>query len=274
MNKFKDTFIDKLKDKVMGILARVKMEFKRSLIVILICPLLFLGMLGGCSNAQANIDSKLEAQVLEIIRKNPQVILESVQTYQKAERDKQSQTQNQALKQIQAKPQSYIQGSPVRGAVDPKTGLKLILMEFSDFQCPYCAKAHDIVQKFMATRQDRVTLVYKHFPLTNIHPEAEPAALASWAADRQNQFWEFHDRLFKDRSLLGDPLYTAIATELKLDLIKFNSDRSSEAAKKAINKDVELGRAIGVPGTPFFILNGVPIPASESLLADLEAAVK
>ncbi len=258
------------KEKLMEIIVGVEMQFKRSLIMLLIFPLMLLGMLGGCSNAQANIDPKLEAQVLDIIRKNPQAILESVQNYQKAEKDKQSQGQNQALKQIQAKPQSFIQGSPTKGA----TAQKLILIEFSDFQCPYCAKAHDVVQKFMATRQDRVTLVYKHFPLTNIHPQAEPAALASYAADRQNQFWEFHDRLFKDQTQLGDPLYTAIATELKLDLNKFNSDRASESAQKAINKDVELGRAIGVPGTPFFLLNGVPIPASENLLADLESAVK
>lgn len=245
-------------------------EMKRSLMTILILPLLLLGLLGGCSNAQASIDPKLEAQVLEIIRKNPQAILESVQAYEKAERDKQSQAQNQVLNQVRANPKAFIQGSPTKGA----TAQKLILVEFSDFQCPYCAKAHDIIQKFMATRQDRVTLVYKHFPLTNIHLQAEPAALASYAADLQNQFWEFHDRLFKDQSLLGDPLYTTIATDLKLDLNKFNSDRNSESAKKAINKDVELGRAIGVPGTPFFLMNGVPIPASENLLADLEKAIK
>jgi len=241
-------------------------HLQRSLILILMLPFL----LWGCGNAQAGIDPKLEAQVLEIIRKNPQVILESVQTYQKAQKDKQSQAQNQVLKQIQANPTAFIQGSAIKGAANQK----LVLIEFSDFQCPYCAKAHDTVQKFMTAKGDRVTLVYKHFPLTNIHPQAEPAALASWAAQQQNQFWQFHDRLFASQPQLGEELYLSIAQDLKLNLGKFNIDRQGEAAKNAIKKDVELGKAIGVPGTPFFMMNGLPIQASENLLTDLEAAIK
>jgi len=247
---------------------KIMSQLKRSLILLIMVPLLLLGC--SASNAQTNIDPKFEAQVLEIIRKNPQVILESVQTYQKAQRDKQSQTQDQVLKQIQAKPTAFIQGSPTKGAANQK----LVLMEFSDFQCPFCAKAHDTVQQFMATKSDRVTLVYKHFPLTNIHPQAEPAALASWAAQQQDQFWQFHDLLFASQPQLGEELYLSIAQDLKLNLSKFNSDRQSAAAKQAITKDVELGRAIGVPGTPFFMMNGLPVQASENLLSDLEATLK
>jgi protein-disulfide isomerase len=247
-------------------------QWWRSLVMtlpILILPLVFLLCGSDVAQAQSMADSKLEAQVLEIIRKNPQIILESLQTYQKLQRDKQFQAQEQTLKQIQAKPQSFIQTSPSKGA----TNQKLILMEFSDFQCPYCALAHDTVQQFMAS-QDRTTLVYKHFPLVNIHAQAEPAALASWAAQQQNKFWEYHDGLFKEQKNLGEPLFITLATGLKLDLKKFNSDRQSEAAKQAIKKDVELGMAIGVPGTPFFLLNGAPIKVSDNLLADLELAIK
>ncbi|AFY73118.1 protein-disulfide isomerase [Synechococcus sp. PCC 7502] len=240
----------------------------RSLVLLLMLPLLLWGC--GSSTAQADIDPKLESQVLEIIRKNPQVILESVQAYQKAQRDQQSQAQDQILKQIQAKPQAFIQNSPTKGA----TSQKLILTEFSDFQCPFCAKAHAVVKQFIASRGDRVTLVYKHFPLTNIHPNAEPASLASWAAQQQNKFWEFHDGLFENQSQLGEDLYISLATKLGLNVQKFNSDRQSEAAKQAVNKDVELGKAIGVPGTPFFIINGVPLQPSNDLLTDLENAVK
>jgi protein-disulfide isomerase len=238
----------------------------RSLVLFLMLPLLLWG--SGSSTARADIDPKLESQVLEIIRKNPQVILESVQVYQKSQQDQKSNAQKQSLKQIQAKPTAFIQGSPAKGA----TSQKLVLMEFSDFECPYCAKAHETVQQFMAKSQDRVTLVYKHFPLINIHPQAEPAALAAWAAQQQQKFWEFHDGLFENQKNLGDELYISLATKLTLNLEKFNSDRQSEAAKKAIKKDVELGMAIGVPGTPFFVMNGLPVRTSENLLADLEAA--
>jgi len=234
----------------------------RSLVMtlpILILPLVFLLWGSDVAQAQGMADSKLEAQVLEIIRKNPQVVLESLQTYQREQREKQSQAREQTLKQIQAKTPAFIETSPSKGA----TNQKLVLMEFSDFQCPYCAMAHDTVQQFMAS-QDRTTLVYKHFPLVNIHAQAEPAALASWAAQQQNKFWEYHDGLFKAQKNLGEPLFTTLATGLKLDLKKFNSDRQSDAAKQAIKKDVELGMAIGVPGTPFFLLNGSPIKVSDN----------
>ncbi len=245
-------------------------NFGRALVAVFVGILVLPLLLWGCSTAQADVDPKLEAEVLSIIRKNPQVILESVQAFQKSETSKQSQAQDQVLKKIQAQPKSFIQGSPTKGAQNQK----IILMEFSDFQCPFCAKAHDTVQEFIDARQDRVTLVYKHFPLINIHDQAQAAALASWAAGNQNQFWEFHDGLFKDQKSLGDELFLTLAKNLKLDLAKFNLDRQSEAAKQAIKKDVELGMAIGVPGTPFFLMNGVPIPASNNLLADFEAALK
>lgn len=238
-------------------------QFLRSLLSLLLLPLL----LWGCTNLET---PQFEAKVLEVIKQNPQAILDSVQAYQKSERDRQSQLQQQTLSQIQAQPQNFVQGSPTKG--NPKQ--LLILMEFSDFQCPFCAKAHDTVQAFMAKNSDRITLVYKHFPLNNIHPQATPAALASWAALQQNQFWQFHDQLFANQAQLGDQLYTDIATKLQLNLDKFNGDRSSAAAQAAINQDLELGKAIGVPGTPFFLVNGVPLPTSENLLSDLETATK
>ena len=144
------------------------------------------------------------------------------------------------------------------------------MVAFSDFQCPFCASADKSVKEFMAKHKDKVTLVYKYFPLTQIHPEALPAARAAWAANKQGKFWEFHDALYANQAKLGEAFYVTTATNLKLDLNKFNADR--KIADNAIVEDFKLGRKIGIDGTPTFILNGEVVTGAASL-ADLEKAL-
>jgi protein-disulfide isomerase len=126
----------------------------------------------------------------------------------------------------------------------------------------------------MEKHQDRVTLVYKHFPLTQIHPEALPAAQAAWAAHKQGKFWEYHDALFANQKQLGAAFYLATAQALKLDIAKFNADR--KAASQSIDRDVALGTQMGVGGTPAFIINGefatgvVSVEDLEKLLAKVQ----
>lgn len=214
-------------------------------------------------------DPELEAKVLQIIRNNPEVIVESVQTYQQKQAQQQQQQQQAVLQELKTNPKSGIGESPTIGAKDAK----IVLLEFSDFQCPYCAKAHETLKAFMAKHQNQVTLVYKHLPLTQIHPEAMPAAKAAWAAGQQDKFWEFQDALFKNQQQLGEPLYVTTAKALNLDLKRFDQDRNSQAANAAIQKDVEMAEKIGVTGTPFFIMNGEIIPDGAQL-DSLEAALK
>jgi protein-disulfide isomerase len=198
-------------------------------------------------------DPEFEAKVLEVIRKNPQVILESVQAYQQSQKKQQEEARRKVSEQLSAEPRLIIRGSPVTGA----TSQKIVMAEFSDFQCPFCSKAHATVKQFMAKHQDKVTLVYKHLPLVEIHAEAMPAALASWAASQQGKFWEYHDALFTKQAQLGEKLYLDLAKELSLNLEKFNQDRQSAAAKAAITKDIELAKSLGVNSTPTFFMNGV-----------------
>ncbi|NJM28247.1 MAG: DsbA family protein [Pseudanabaena sp. RU_4_16] len=198
-------------------------------------------------------DPEFEAKVLEVIRKNPQVILESVQAYQRSQKKQQEEARSKVFQQLSAEPRLIIRSSPVTGA----TSQKIVMAEFSDFQCPFCSKAHTTVKQFMAKHQDKVTLVYKHLPLVEIHTEAMPAALASWAALQQGKFWEYHDALFSNQAQLGEKLYVSQATDLGLDLEKFNKDRQSAAAKAAIDKDIELAKSLGVNSTPTFFMNGV-----------------
>ena len=124
----------------------------------------------------------------------------------------------------------------------------------------------------MAKYPDRVTLVYKHYPLTQIHNEAMNAALASWAAQQQGKFWQYHNALFDQQKTLNTNSYTTIATTLGLDLAKFNRDRQSPQAKASVDADQQLGESLGIDGTPAIIFNGellsgaIPLAELEKLL--------
>jgi protein-disulfide isomerase len=217
------------------------------------------------SLAQTKVSPELEQQILQVIRKHPDVLLEVLQKYAIEQQQKEQQAQAETTKLARKDLKSSIGDSPTMGAKDRK----IVMVEFSDFQCPYCSSASGEVKKFMAKHKDKVTLVYKHFPLTQIHPEALPAARAAWAANKQGKFWEYHDALFANQAKLGEPLYLETATKLKLDLKKFNADR--KIADGVIVKDFTLGRKVGVEGTPTFFLNGEVVAGSASL-ADLEKA--
>lgn len=215
------------------------------------------------AQAASRINPQLEAQVLQIIREHPEVILESVQAYEEQQQKQIQQTRQAFVEQIETNPKLVIGESPTTGAAESK----IVLLEFSDFQCPYCAKAHETLKQFMAKHQDKVTLVYKHFPLTPIHPEAMPAAKAAWAAGQQGKFWEYQDGLFSQQDKLGEALYLDIAQTLNLDLEKFDRDRN--IADIPIQKDIQLARRLGVSGTPFFVMNG-EIFSGAVQLSDME----
>jgi len=226
---------------------------------------------GQSASAQLS-DAQFESKVLEIIRKNPQVILDSVQSYQRSQAQQEEQLRDKVLSQIRQEPRLLLRNSPVTGS----SSQKIIMAEFSDFECPYCAKAHAVVKEFMARNQNDVTLVYKHFPLTEIHPQAEPAALAAWAAMQQGKFWEYHDALFEQQKNLGEEFFLEQAKTLNLDIDRFNRDRSSAEAKAAIKKDFELGKSLGVRGTPSFVINGIFFSGAPNVkdLEDLVAQIK
>jgi len=226
---------------------------------------LWLGLTWG-SPALASVDPQFEAQVLQVIQDHPEAILDSVQRYQQRQQAQQQQAQEEALQPYRANPRSIIGQSPVLGSPQRQ----IVLVEFSDFQCPYCAKAHETIKQFMASHQQQVTFVYKHYPLSQIHPEAMAAATAAWAAGQQGRFWDYHDRLFTNQPQLGEPLYVSLARELALDEQRFNTDRKSDRAHQAIATDMQLADRLGIQGTPFFLFNGVPFSGAISVSA-LEA---
>ncbi|NJM48151.1 MAG: thioredoxin domain-containing protein, partial [Alkalinema sp. RU_4_3] len=192
------------------------------------------------------LDAKLEAQILEVIRKHPEVILQSVEDYQTRERAKQEEAQKAAVKKVTADPKQAIGTSPTIGKG------KVLLLEFSDFQCPYCAAVRENLKQFAQKYPNDVTLVYKHFPLTRIHDQALPAAMAAWAAGQQGKFWEFHDALFGNQKTLSDAFYQETAKGLNLNIAKFNADRKGAEATRAIAADVAMAESLSIDGTPTF----------------------
>lgn len=214
------------------------------------------------------VNTELETEVLKIIKNHPEVVIESLEAYQRQQQEQQQQFRNLLSQELKTNPEKVIAESPITGAGEKK----YLVLEFIDFQCSYCARAHKILKQFLATHQDEVTLVYKNLPLSTIHSEAMAAAKAAWAASQQGKFWQYHDALFDQQDQLGEELYLNIASRLDLDLNKFDKDRTGKEVNIAIERDIELADQIGVQGTPFFIINGqffsgaIPLPTLEKAL--------
>ena len=142
--------------------------------------------------------------------------------------------------------------SPVKGG----ESAKVTVVEFSDYQCPFCGQAEGLVKEVLDAYPKDVRLVYKQFPLTTIHPQAMPAAKAAVAAGRQGKYWEMHDLLFENQRQLGPDKFTEFAEKLGLDVLQFQKDMESPEVVAQINRDMQDGKAADVTGTPTLFVNG------------------
>ncbi|HEY7292167.1 MAG TPA: thioredoxin domain-containing protein [Vicinamibacterales bacterium] len=136
---------------------------------------------------------------------------------------------------------------------DTKAPIQMI--EFSDFQCPFCLRAQPTVEQVLKTYGDRIHFVYRHYPLPS-HPGAKPAAEASACANEQGKFWPYHDRLFEQPGKLSDADLKKSAADLGLDTARFNSCVDSHKYKDQVEADMKDGNDVGVDGTPAFFING------------------
>lgn len=209
-----------------------------------------------------------EAHVLDIIRRNPEAILDAVRTYRERKETEKDQIRAAYGHQLRADPAVVIAGAPMTAPLPNR----VVLLEFSDFQCPYCAALHSTLDELLARYPNDITLAYKHLPLSSLHPQARVAARAAWAAQQQGVFWSYHDALFAREGDLDASTYRQIATNLGLDLNQFDHDFASAAAEAAIERDIAQAEAIQLSGTPAlfvgdrFFEGAVP-------LADLEAII-
>lgn len=132
----------------------------------------------------------------------------------------------------------------------------ITIVEFGDYQCPYCGNAYPIVKEIEETFGHQIKFVFRNFPLANAHPYALPAAIAAEAAALQNKYWEMHDALYENQYRLGDELFAELAETIGLDLEQFEKDSASETLTQKIEADFESGMRSGVNGTPSFYVNG------------------
>lgn len=144
--------------------------------------------------------------------------------------------------------------SPVTGAKNAK----VTIIEFSDFQCPFCKRGKDTMEQILKAYPNDVRVVFKHMPLS-FHKMAKPCALATIAAGKQGKFWEMHNEFFDNQGSLSDEFIVATAKKLGLNIDKFNADRGSKAAEEQLNADIALAGKNGISGTPGFFVNGVAV---------------
>jgi len=141
------------------------------------------------------------------------------------------------------------------------------IVEFSDFQCPYCARAAPVVKQLRERYPDSVRIVYRHFPLDSVHPQARSAAEASLCAADQGRFWEYHDVLFENARQLGEADLIRYAEELDLDTADFRTCLEEDRHAEQVERDLEAGRRAGVTGTPSFFVNGRMLGGAQPLEA-------
>jgi protein-disulfide isomerase len=160
----------------------------------------------------------------------------------------------------------------VRGpAVAPLT-----LVEYGDYECPYCGAAYPIVKEVERILDDKLRSAYRNFPLSEIHPHAFQAAEAAEAAAAQGRFWEMHDRLFENQKRLRTKDLLSHAQEIGLDVERVKTELDTHAHEERVRNDFLSGVRSGVNGTPTFFINGVRHNGSydlETLLDALRAAL-
>src|SRR3989344_6920628 len=155
---------------------------------------------------------------------------------------------------------------PVKG--DPNAPVEII--EFSDFQCPFCSRWYSdalpqIQKEYIDT--GKVKLVSRDFPLSSIHPQATPAAEAAECAKEQGKFWEFHDKIFQNQAAMNDASYKQWAKDLGLNAQQFNDCVDNRKYKSEVEKDFQDGANAGVGGTPSFYINGVELVGAQPFSA-------
>jgi protein-disulfide isomerase len=142
----------------------------------------------------------------------------------------------------------------------------ITIVEFSDFQCPYCERwRQQVFEPLLAAYPGKIRIVYRNLPLTSIHPQAMPAAEAAQCANEQNAFWQYHDKLFENYNALSDELYRQIATDLGLNMDSFEACLITNKYQEAIKADMNFAFNLGVQSTPTFFINGIPVIGAQPL---------
>lgn len=167
---------------------------------------------------------------------------------------------------------------PDDGAVKGPADAKVTVVEFSDFQCPFCSRVEPTLSQMEKEYGNKVRFVWKNYPLP-FHQNAEPAAEAAMAAHAQGKFWQMHDKLFQNQQALDQAALEKYAQDVGLNVAKFKSDVEAKKFKATIESETKEGQAVGVNGTPAVFINGRKISGAYPFetfkkIADEELAKK
>jgi len=154
---------------------------------------------------------------------------------------------------------------------------RVTLLEYGDYQCPYCGEAHLVVEALRERGADNLRFVFRHFPLTQVHPFAEPAAESAEAADARGKFWEMHDTLYHNQEALDATHLMQYAAGIGLDPTEIAEELAARRYQARVHEDFLGGVRSGVNGTPTFFINGIRYdgpPDFDSLSTALEQAAE
>ena len=160
---------------------------------------------------------------------------------------------------------------PERDHIQGPAGASIKLLEYGDYECPFCAEAHAVVKEIQRRLGDDLLFAFRNFPLANIHPHAEHAAEAAEAAGDQGNFWGMHDLLFENQAALEDEDLAAYADELGLDAKRLLREVTSSVYAARIREDFKAGVRGDVNGTPTFFMNGERYDGARDLRQMLSA---
>lgn len=174
-------------------------------------------------------------------------------------------TDNTGTKSSAVKPSEHVEGNTA-------SGVKLV--EYGDFQCPYCEAYYPTVKSAVETYKDRIAFQFRNFPITSAHPNAFAAARAAEAASLQGKYWEMHDTLYDNanwqswtNTTTPNTYFEGYAQQLGMDVNKFKTDYASQTVNNLINADMKAGSDLGVSGTPTFFLDGKQVTIANTVEA-------
>lgn len=235
----------------------------KQLAVFAICIFIILGL--GCTGHVSHKgvpvmdESTMRQLVLDVIKENPQVVYEAVSDYARSQKE---QARLQELERSFSKRVkiSVDASDPVKGPANAV----ITIVEFTDFQCPYCARGAGVMDDLLQQYAGKVKLVFKNNPL-KFHELAVPAAKAALAAHQQGKFWPFSELLFDNSNDLTSELFVTIAEQLGLDMKRFNRDRDSDQIARRIATDRQQAVEHGFTAAPTFVINGVVVVGAQRL---------
>ncbi len=246
--------------------------------------------------ASCGTDKQFNARLEKAIAENPDIVFKAIEknptkfmmTVQNAARNAQSNMQEQRrLKEEQEFEAAF--SHPLEPVISKQTLIRgpkdapITIVEYSDFQCPFCARGFETAQALMKKYPGKVRFIYKHLPLS-FHPQAMISSqyFEAIALQSPQKAFKFHDQVFKNQGKLknGEAYLTQISKDLKLDLKKLKADLNSDAIMSKIDQHIAEAKKFGIQGTPGFVINGIPVkgayPAEhfEKIIAKLKAKGK